>query len=254
MTTFQLRKKLRKACAKETLTGFFLRKKLTKASIVATFTAVGAATLGTGQADAAAIVLDFEGVGNLNPVENFYDTAPHDFDITFSPNALGIVDQDAGGTGNFGGEPSPSTILFFLSGSAATLNAANGFTDGFSFFYSAINNPGLINVYDGLNGTGNILATLNLPTTPFNGAPDPTGQFSPFVPIGVSFSGIARSVDFSGTVNQIGFDNITIGSAIPGNSEPVPEPFTILGSLAAGGIGVALRRKRQQQEKEAAKV
>ncbi|MGI2901986.1 PEP-CTERM sorting domain-containing protein [Tolypothrix sp. VBCCA 56010] len=37
-------------------------------------------------------------------------------------------------------------------------------------------------------------------------------------------------------------------------SEPVPEPFTILGSLTAGGIGVALRRKRQQQQKEAAKV
>jgi hypothetical protein len=36
--------------------------------------------------------------------------------------------------------------------------------------------------------------------------------------------------------------------------ETVPEPFTILGSLTAGGIGVVLRRKRQQQEKEAAKV
>ncbi|MBW4475752.1 MAG: PEP-CTERM sorting domain-containing protein [Tolypothrix brevis GSE-NOS-MK-07-07A] len=36
--------------------------------------------------------------------------------------------------------------------------------------------------------------------------------------------------------------------------ETVPEPFTILGSLTAGGIGLALRRKRQQQEKEAAKV
>jgi hypothetical protein len=45
--------------------------------------------------------------------------------------------------------------------------------------------------------------------------------------------------------------NGTVGTA---PSEPVPEPFTILGSLTAGGIGVALRRKRQQQEKEAAKV
>lgn len=36
--------------------------------------------------------------------------------------------------------------------------------------------------------------------------------------------------------------------------ETVPEPFTILGSLTAGGIGVALRRKRQQQQKETAKV
>lgn len=42
--------------------------------------------------------------------------------------------------------------------------------------------------------------------------------------------------------------------APPNPGPDVPEPFTILGSLTAGGIGVALRRKRQQQEKEAAKV
>jgi hypothetical protein len=44
------------------------------------------------------------------------------------------------------------------------------------------------------------------------------------------------------------------GNVVTPPSEPVPEPFTILGSLTAGGIGVALRRKRQQQEKETAKV
>jgi hypothetical protein len=243
MTRFQVRKKLLKASTGKTLTGFSLRKKLLKAGFVATFTAVGAATFSTGQAQAAVVVLDFEGVGNSNPVGNFYDTAPHDFDITFSPNALGVVDSDDGGTGNFGGEPSPSTILFFLNGPAATLNAANGFTDGFSFFYSAITDPGFINVYDDLNGTGNLLATLDLPTTP-SGDGDPTGDFSPFVPIGVSFSGVAKSVDFGGTFNQIGFDNITIGSA-----EPVPEPFTILGSLTAGGIGLALRQKASAARK-----
>ncbi len=48
-------------------------------------------------------------------------------------------------------------------------------------------------------------------------------------------------------------NNLSLRST-PGNSQPVPEPFTILGSLTAGGIGVALRRKRQQQEKETAKV
>ncbi|BAZ27071.1 hypothetical protein NIES4073_79870 [Kalymmatonema gypsitolerans NIES-4073] len=37
-------------------------------------------------------------------------------------------------------------------------------------------------------------------------------------------------------------------------SEPVPEPLTILGSLAAGGIGAALRRKYKQQQKDTAKV
>ncbi len=38
------------------------------------------------------------------------------------------------------------------------------------------------------------------------------------------------------------------------SSEPVPEPLTILGSLAAGGFGVALRRKRKQQQKATVKA
>ncbi|PSB03397.1 PEP-CTERM sorting domain-containing protein [Merismopedia glauca] len=193
---------------------------------------------------AATVVLDFEGVGDLNPVGNFYDTAPHDFDITFSDNALGIVDEDAGGSGNFGGEPSRDTVLFFLGGSAARMNVLNGFTTGFSFFYSAINNPGFVRVLD---ASDNVLAQIDLPTTPFNGAPDPTGQFSPFVPIGVTFQGTAFAVDFGGTVNQIGFDNITLGSATPGTT--VPEPTTILGTLAFSALGGStwLKRRRKQQ-------
>jgi hypothetical protein len=248
MTRFQVRKNLRKAASRRTLTGFQIRKKLLQASIFTTFLATGAGLANIEQAEA--VVLDFEGIGNLNPVGSFYDTAPNDYDITFSPNALALIDQDAGGSGNIGGEPSPDTALFFLNGPAATLNAINGFTTGFSFFYSAINNPGFIRVFDDLNGTGNLLATLNLPTTPFNGSPDPTGQFSPFVPVGISFSGTAKSVDFGGTVNQIVFDNITLGADRPGGSEPVPEPITILGTLAAGGIGAVMRRKSKRKAKE----
>jgi hypothetical protein len=203
---------------------------------------------------AQAIVLTFEGLGDLESVENFYDgglggngSGPGpDYDITFSSNSLAAIDADAGGSGNFGGEPSPDTTMFFLDGPAAVMNAANGFTTGFSFYYSAVNSPGFINVYDDLNGTGNLLATLNLPTTPFNGAPDPNGVFSPLVPIGVAFSGTAKSVDFGGTVNQIGFDNITLGSDIP-DPTPIPEPLTILGTVSAGIIGTLMKKKQKQQ-------
>jgi len=118
--------------------------------------------------------------------------------------------------GNFGGEPSPDTVLFF-SGGTAVMSVPAGFTTGFSFFYSAVNSPASVVVYDGLNATGNVLATIALPVTPANGAPDPTGSFSPFVPIGVTFSGTARSVDFGGSAGQVAFDNITIGSSTPGN-------------------------------------
>lgn len=227
-----------------------LSKKLSLTIAGATFLTL--VTLGAGQAEAAVIVLDFEGIGDLNPVGDFYNTAPRDFGITFSPNALASVDLDAGGTGNFGGEPSPDTTLFFLDGDAATLNTPNGFTTGFSFFYSAIGNPGFVNVYDGLNATGNLLASIELPLTPFAGAPDPTGEYSPLVPIGVSFSDTARSVDFGGTINQIGFDNITFGSAVPGDATSTPdvtstpEPAYLLGLLAFGAFGVTTGYKRKQ--------
>lgn len=117
------------------------------------------------------------------------------------------------------------------------MNVEDGFDTGFSFFYAAVNFPGSVSVYDGLNGTGTLLATLNLPVTPSDGG-DPTGVFSPFVPIGVTFSGIARSVDFGGAVDQIGFDDVTIGSASAG----VPEPTSaFLGTLSLLAL---LRRRR----------
>ncbi len=202
---------------------------------------------------ASPFVLDFEGLGVLQNgpavfegVGDFYNGGTGDagsgpgqnFGVEFSDNALAIVDADAVGltpiSGNFGGEPSPDTVLFFLTGSAATMTFRDGFTDGFSFFYSSINFQGSIVVYSGPEATGNVLATLVLPQTPFNGAPDPTGQFSPFVPIGVAFDGVAQSIDFGGTINQIGFDNITFGSETP----IVPEPVSA-GLLTAGLVGLS---------------
>ncbi|NET72421.1 MAG: PEP-CTERM sorting domain-containing protein [Sphaerospermopsis sp. SIO1G2] len=216
-------------------------KKLSMATAGAAVMAL--TTVGMNQAEASTIVLDFEGVGNLNPVGDFYND---DYGITFSPNTLGLVDSDAGGSGNFGGEPSGDTGAFFLGGGAAVMNVANGFTDGFSFFYSSPFIPGFVNVYDGLNGTGNLLTSLSLPLTPRNGAPDPTGVFSPFLPFGASFSGVAKSVDFGGAANAIVFDNITLGSATP---VVVPEPASLIGILGVSAFGVTTLRKRKATTK-----
>jgi hypothetical protein len=174
----------------------------------------------------ATTVLSFEGLGDLETVLDFYDgglggagSGPGpDFGITFGTAALSIISGGAGGSGNFALNPSGDTVLFFLSGTAI-MNVPGGFDEGFSFFYSAANLPGFVRVYDGLDGTGNLLTELTLPVTPPTGTTPFT--FDNWQPVGVNFTGVARSVDFGGTIDQIGFDDITLGSATPGGGVPI---------------------------------
>ncbi|MDG6079144.1 PEP-CTERM sorting domain-containing protein [Erythrobacter litoralis] len=186
----------------------------------------------------AVTVLDFEGIGDQQPVGDFY--AP---DFVFSPDTLAIIDQDAGGTGNFANEPSASTVMFFLNSNNAVLNALNGFDTGFSFFYSS-STAATVNIWSGLNATGTLLGSINLAAqNTVNCGGDPTGTFCNFTNIGTTFEGTAFSIDFGGTANQTAYDNITFGSATAGGA--VPEPATwalfILGFALVGG---ALRSKR----------
>ena len=204
------------------------------------------------QASASVIVLDFEGIGDLASVNEFYNggvdsqgNSGENYGVSFSSSSLAIKDGDTKGVplnGNFANEPSPDTVLFFLQGDRATLTFTTGFDTGFSFFYSTQFDTGFVNVYDDIDGTGNILATLNLSLNwQDNGCTgDPTGDFCNWDPIGVAFDGIARSVDFGGTLNQVGFDNITFGSATPGlpKATAVPSPGT-LSLLSIGLFGLA---------------
>lgn len=208
---------------------------------------VGAATT----ADAAVVVLTFEGIGNQASINDFYnggtDSAGNsgtNYGINFSTASLGLIDSDAGGSGNFANEPSASTIAFFLSGSAATMNVAAGFDTGFSFFYSAFEDA-FVTVYSGLNGTGTVLANLPLVTNFSNGGcvGDPTGQACHWDAVGVTFSGTAHSVDFGGVANQAGFDNITLGSATPGSGTPEPAAWALM-ITGFGLVGASLRRRR----------
>ncbi len=193
-------------------------------------------------ASAAVIVLDFEGLPNQSSVGDFYNGGGGtNYGIEFSDATLALIDADAGGDGNFANEPSPNTIMFFLQANNAILNYAAGFDTGFSFFYTS-STAATVTVYDGVDGTGNVLGTLDLVAQYTNNCVgDPSGSFCNWSPVGVAFAGTARSIDFGGTANQTGFDEITFGSARPGDPTPVPEPATLL-TLGAGLAAVVRRR------------
>ena len=197
----------------------------------------------------AAITLTFEGVGNLNPIGNFYNGGTGtNYGVGFSPATLAIVDQDAGGTGNIANEPTADTVMFFLDSNNATLNYAAGFTTGFSFWYSS-STAANVNVWSGLGATGSLLGSISL-TSQFadNCAGDPSGQFCNWSMGGVSFAGTAKSIDFGGTANQTAFDNITLGSATAPITPAVPEPETYAMLLAGLGVIGAIARRRNAKK------
>jgi hypothetical protein len=176
------------------------------------------------------IVLDFEGLGDVDAINGFYNGGTSaagfsgtNYGVEFGYDALGIIDLDAGGSGHFANEPSPSTIMFWMDVANTYMNVPAGFTTGFSFYYSAYY-TGLVSIYDGLNGTGNLLASINLPINYNSGGctGDPDGLYCNWDPVGVPFTGTAMSVVFSGNADFIGFDDVTFGSVNPDPPVGVP--------------------------------
>lgn len=213
-------------------------------------------------ANAAVISLNFEGVNATYPsgaaqILGFYNggtssdsTSGTNYGIGFSDNALAICLNSQAVTcsntsrGGVGDPNSQKGGLFFLTGTETFMNVAAGFNTGFSFNYVSLSQPGSVSVYDGLNGTGNLLATINL--SPNAGScPGYNAGFCPFSGIGVTFAGTAKSVSFAGVANQIVFDDVTFGSSKPGNGG-VPEPAAWAMMLAGFGlVGSAMRRREK---------
>lgn len=212
----------------------------------------------TSTAFASTIDLTFEGIAspaNPNPaIGNYYNGgAGPNYGITFSSNALAIclntttVNCSNTSRGGLGDPNSQGGGLFFLSGSSTYLDDAAGFTTGFSLNYTAVSQTGSLGVYSGLDGTGTLLATLNLALTSTGSCSGYNAPFCPFVPVGVAFTGTAESIAFSGVANQIVFDDVTFGSTTPGPSPApgvTPEPSSIALLLTGvGALGSQLRRR-----------
>jgi len=125
-------------------------------------------------------VLDFEGLLNFAPVGDYYPG------VHFSPEWAALIDFDAGGTGNFGYEPSPDTVAFVPDADPSTpeiIPATVTFDEpvgGIGLYYASITQmlfiqPLAVELYD---ANGNLLATFTGSDTPIFTRGDPTGAFS----------------------------------------------------------------------------
>lgn len=208
--------------------------------------------------------LDFEGLKDEEKILDFYNggtgskgSKGPDYGVRFGDSALALIDKDVGGSGNSANYPSGKTEVFWLVGGSVIMNVEKGFNTGFSFYYSS-DVETTITVYDGINATGNILGLIKLKAQGNdNCTGDPTGYYCNWTPVGVAFEGMAKSVNFAGTENRTGFDNITFGSATPirdisdrpqkAQSVPTLSLFGLLSSLVivAGAAGRILRKRRQ---------
>lgn len=219
-------------------------------------------------AQAGIVVLNFENIepypsSDYAQVLNYYNggtssigTSGTNYGISFSSNALVLclnsLTVSCSNTSRGGLAPSSAEgALVFLSGSSTDLDVAAGFTTGFSFDYAEPNtNGGSVSVYSGLDGTGTLLATIDLGLTPSTCAEGYGAAYCPFVPVGVTFSGTAESIVFGGVANYVAFDDITFGSAVAGG---VPEPAAwALMLMGCGGLGATMRSKRRKQRLAAA--
>ncbi|HWZ81847.1 MAG TPA: Ig-like domain repeat protein [Terriglobales bacterium] len=165
-------------------------------------------------------IATFGGLKNLEFVNDYYNggtgslgSGPgRNFPLTFSSNAQVIVSANKGGSGNFINNPGGYPVLFFQTGTSVVVNAPSAISVGLWFTYSALQ-PGTATVYDGPNGTGNILASISLT---LNNAGCTTYKMCVWSPVAVPLPTTpAGSIRFTGVANNLGINAIHMGVKIP---------------------------------------
>lgn len=176
---------------------------------------------------AGTITIDFEAAPSFASIGNTYASSG----ITFGPDAQGLVNDPLGPY--FSNAPSPVGVMFLsgLNVPDAAMNVANGFY-GLSFFYaSAAAVADAVQVWSGLNGTGDLITAYSLLDNATRGCTDTA--YCRWDMLGSSFNRAARSVTFAAGTQLAAFDNITV----------VPEPTSmLLAGLALSALVVVRRR------------
>jgi hypothetical protein len=181
----------------------------------------------------ASVFLDFEQNWEYGQVVDSTYAAQG---VTFT-NVLGVSNDPANFGYYFNNAPSSQGVAMVqldgITNTAAFMNVSAGvFSNGASFFFSTPSNvAGAVKAYSGLNGTGDLLGTLDL-------AANDDGSYSTWTQATVNFTGIAKSFDLSATAGLAGFDNVAI------NAVPEPESYA-LGLVGLGLVGAIARRRQQ---------
>jgi hypothetical protein len=185
---------------------------------------------------AADTLIDFETVTSFASIGEYYNGGADSagaigpaLGVSFTGDALALANDFET---YFSHAPSPLGVLAPV-GADATLNVALGFTDAISFWYSSSAFVSQINVWSGLGGTGEILASFNLVANATHGCSD--SAYCRFDQLSSTFAGTAHSVSFGNAAGVAAFDDIRITA--------VPEPTTAL-MLSLGLAGLFLSRRR----------
>ena len=132
----------------------------------------------------------------------------------------------------YSGAPSPQGVAYahtFAAGDVATLNVADGVSGALAFYFaSPAAVSGAVKAYSGLDGSGALLGSFDLPANSSSAYDNWSGAW-------FAFAGLAHSFDLTASANLVAFDNIT---AVP---EPAPAAL-VLGGVAM--LALITRRRR----------